>query len=73
MSLRDSGYKPAPGFEAYTYRESIPENERCTSCDGMGTRRTRNSMTGIDWETCRTCSGSGRKSGETPWHPLDTE
>jgi hypothetical protein len=62
MSLFDSGICNMPGLGYYTYREKIPEKERCTLCDGMGIVRWKYSTDGEgDWRKCFTCGGSGRE------------
>lgn len=53
------GLTGAPELSAYKKQASIKEEERCTSCQGLGTQRVRHSMTGVDWRTCHACHGSG--------------
>jgi hypothetical protein len=62
MSLFNDGSCDFPSMSDYQRRELIPEAERCTSCEGLGTIRWRHSMTGQgDYRNCFICLGSGRK------------
>lgn len=64
-SLHDEGrsYGPLPGH--YALQASIPEEERCQSCEGLTLVKFMNSdfgpNQGQDWRTCITCRGTGRK------------
>ncbi len=58
-------YRWPPRMEDYKRAALIPEAERCTHCEGLGTARVRHSDfgpdQGKDWQECFTCEGTGRK------------
>ena len=66
MSICDSGYRGFPTMAAFKSQAAIPEEERCTSCMGLGTIRWRYSVKGggLDWKECWRCRGTGRKEKE---------
>jgi excinuclease UvrABC ATPase subunit len=55
---------PGPEPQDYTKMFSIPLEERCDACEGMGLVRWRHSMNGLDWMKCWICHGSGRAPAE---------
>lgn len=66
MTLFDDGMRSCPGIDAYRNQESIPEAERCESCEGIGLVRIQFSgcmgrRSSKDWRVCWSCNGSGRR------------
>jgi hypothetical protein len=64
--LFDDGSRVEIPREAYVQQESIPKEERCDHCDGIGMIRILYSgcfggQRGKDYKVCLSCHGSGRK------------
>jgi hypothetical protein len=69
MSLFPELWQPGPSTKDYQRRESIPVEEWCEACDGLGSKRLRfsgcfgnNRPEGShDWQECYQCDGTGRR------------
>lgn len=64
MSIAGSPYRDHPTNSDYARMVTIPKDERCHKCDGLGVIRRRYSSpgsTGKDWAKCFFCGGKGKK------------
>jgi hypothetical protein len=63
-SLFDTGDREGLTTSNFKQQASIPEEERCTCCKGLGLVRWRNSHFGPDYKICFLCQGNGKINHE---------